>query len=277
MIEQRHVPVALAARRREAPRERRGGGSAAVDEFRADGAAPVAAIAAADPGRRAERDFRERRLRAQFHRVARCVGREREAHGIETQQKRIGPHVVGLERFLVERRRVVLRGFEPCAVKRQVAGHAIESLRPQRRHERLPLLDGDLGVTIAFDDQIALQHAVNERAAQVGFGLPAIVAAQEFERCESRDELHHRGWIHRARRVVREQRLRCTDFLHHQRNAVQRHVGVDECLADGAWQFGAGDARDQQRRGEDDGPRHAPSRMASVRVASNANSSSVTM
>ena len=42
-----------------------------------------------------------------------------------------------------------------------------------------------------------MQHAAVERAAEVRLGLPAVVGAEQLERRERRDELHHRRRVHR--------------------------------------------------------------------------------
>ncbi len=103
---------------------------------------------------------------------------------------------------------------EVAAVEDEVALDARESLRPQVRHERLPLLDGDLRVAGAAQDQVPAQRAVDQRPAEEGLGAPAVVAAQHLQRGERGDELHRRGRVEGLVRVEREQRPRRPDTLH---------------------------------------------------------------
>ncbi len=116
-----------------------------------------------------------------------------------------------------------------------------------------PLLDRDLRVAVALEDQVALQRAVVERAAEVGLGLPAVVGAEELERGEGRDELHHRRGVHAAVRPVGEQRLLLPDLLDDDADRRQRHAGGDERARDRRWQHRARDGADE-REGERECP-----------------------
>jgi hypothetical protein len=48
------------------------------------------------------------------------------------------------------------RQREIAAIEHEIAFDGIDSVRTQHRHERLPLLNRDLGIAVAFEDQIAL-------------------------------------------------------------------------------------------------------------------------
>ena len=59
-----------------------------------------------------------------------------------------------------------------------------------------------------------MQHAGVERPVEVGDGLPAVIRAEQLQRGERRDELHHRRRVVRAIRLVREERPGLGHVLH---------------------------------------------------------------
>ena len=73
--------------------------------------------------------------------------------------------------------------------------------------------DIDLGIAVAFEHEISVEHAVDDRPVGVGLGFPAIVRPEKLQSGESRDELHRRSRVHGLARLVREERSRVADFL----------------------------------------------------------------
>ena len=288
MVEQRDPQLALAAGGRIAARKSDLGVAAMIGEHGAQVRAPIAAFAARELRQRADRDARKRGLDRDDRCVA-CRGRgEREANRFEIDEERVGPDVVRLERLAVEGGRIVRDGREKRPIEHEIAVHRVEPACAQRRHERLPLLDGYLRVAAAFEHEIAVEHAALERAAEVRFGLPAIVGAEELERRERRDELHHRGGVERAIDLLRKERPAPVHFLDDDADRVERNLRVEEHALDLARQRRYARFRDDERqRGrprEERWPRESSPRRLTrhrgsrpVRSTSSANSSSVTM
>ena len=67
-----------------------------------------------------------------------------------------------------------------------------------RRPERFQV---ELRIAAAFEHQVALEHAVAQRARGLGLGLPAVRRAQQLERRVSGHQLHDGGRIHRRRGI----------------------------------------------------------------------------
>jgi hypothetical protein len=193
--------------------------------------------------RRADRELRQRRLGD--HGDARAVGRgdEAEAHRLEVDEQRVGPDVVGLERLVVERGGIVRRQPERAAVEHEIAADRLEPAFAQRRDERRPLLDRDLRIAAALEHEVAVEAAVDQRPGQVGLGAPAVIAAEDVERGERRDELHDRRRVHRLLGLVREQRPSRPGLLHDDADVGERNARVQERAADLARQRGRRDDR----------------------------------
>ena len=166
------------------------------------------------------------------------AGREANLHRLEIDEQRVRSDVVGLERLAVERGRIVRDGREERAVEHEVAVDARQPLVAQHRHERLPSLDRDLRIAAALEHEIAVQHAGVERAVEIRDGPPAVVGAEQFERGERRDELHHRRGVVRPIRLVREQRPALGHVLHDDGDGIERHARVEERAALGTRQLG---------------------------------------
>src|SRR5439155_2577185 len=113
------------------------------------------------------------------------------------------------------------------AIKNKVAFDGSEALRPKRRHEHLPLLDGDLGIASTLENQVAAQYAVLERTAEVRVGFPLIMGTEELERCERRDELHHRCGVVRPIHLLSEERPALGDVLYDDADRIERNAGVE--------------------------------------------------
>ena len=247
-----------------------------------DRAAPIVALAVREQRRRADLDRRKRWQDDELGRIAFGIRREFEFHRLEIDEERVGADVVGLQRLAIERRRIVRNRREERAIEDEIAVDDGETLGPHRRHEPLPLLQRDLGIAAALQDEVAPEHAIDQRAAEIRRRLPAVIGAEEFERGERRHELHRRRGVHRLPGLVREQRLFRADFLDDDAHRGERHVRVGEGTAHGRRERGGrcvGLRRREQCGGDEcdsrDAP-HAVSTIAAVRSTSSANSASVT-
>ena len=173
-------------------------------------------------------------------------------------------------------------GREESAIEHEVAFHAREPLVAQHRHERLPSLQRELGIAAAFQHEIAVQHAGVERAVEIRGGGPVEFRAEQFQRREGRDELHHGRGVVRPIRLLREKRPVIGHVLDDDGDGIERDARVEEYPRDLAGQRGRGGAG-----GDEDGERQAHARAArrvtrastisTVRATSSANSSSVRM
>ncbi len=214
MVEERDVPLALAAGGWIATIKACAGTVGVIDEYRAESRAPVIALAGDQLWRAVQRDVGERGLHPYVDGVASRAGGEYETYALEIDEQRVGSDVVGFEGLRIECRRIMGREREVRAVEDQIAADRREPGRAQRGDQRLKLLDCDFRVAVAFEDKVAVEGFAVARSIRIGFGLPPVVGPEQLERCEGSHQLHCRSRIHRLRRVVRQKRMRGTDFAH---------------------------------------------------------------
>ena len=250
MVHQAHVPVLLAASQRVRARERRLGLVAAARERGARIALPVAAFRIGELERVAHRQARQRRFCAHRHAPVLGIRREYEAHGLEVHQQRIGSDVVGAQRLLVETARIVAVRGKVGAIQHQIARDVAQSFLAQFAQQQPEVLQRDLGVAVALQDQIARERAVLQFAVEVRLGLPGESRAQPLQRHERGHQFHHRCRIHRHVRAQRQRRLRGADLLDDDRDAVLRDAGLAQCVRHRRRRRGGGCRRGAQRRGQ---------------------------
>ncbi|SOT40407.1 hypothetical protein F01_290072 [Burkholderia cenocepacia] len=224
VIEDREVGRVRAAAQRVVAGERRRHDSAAGRQRRARGRGGRAARARTFDELVVDRQVRERRQHVDGD-LAVVARRDRERHGLERVQQRIGADVVRRAGIVVERRQVARRRREITLVEHEAAGHALDAGLAQLVDEVDQLLGHELRIAGALDVQVALQRAVRvDRAVRVRGGAPAVVGAEDRQAREGRHELHRRGRQHRPARIPRDQRLRIADALDHHAHRRRRHL-----------------------------------------------------
>jgi len=150
-----------------------------------------------------------------FHQYARpaVVGQQREAQRAEIDQQAVRADVVGAHRLVVEGARVDGRDVEYGAVEHDIAADVLDAAHAQLAQQGPQVLDGKTRVTAALDIQIAVQNAVDRSGVGPRRGFPGPRRAEQVERGVGGDQLHHRGGVHRLRRVVGNQGFSGIDRL----------------------------------------------------------------
>ncbi len=211
-------------------------------------AAPVAAAALAQRHRGVHAQAGERRLRTHARHLARGIGLEAERDGAVVHQQRVGQHVVGLGRRVVEVGRRARVGRETAVVEHDVAADVAHARVAQLAQQQPHTLHHQARVAGAHDHHGAPQHAVAHRPGEVDAGLPRPRRAQGVERGAGGDQLEHRCGIHAEIGVPAPGRPRRVHGLHPQRERARRHVRLVER---------GGDGRRQRPRGRGGRPRGA--------------------
>lgn len=150
--------------------------------------------------------------------------------------QRVGNHVVGELRLLVEARRADLwpRRLEQPAINddpaRQLA-HAMALADLAQHHpQRAPV---EVGIPAALEHQRPLQAAVADLARGQQLRLPAAVRPEPVQRDHRGDGLHRRGRRHRPVRVHPPSALRRVHREGHDGQRGGRHAGLPERLLHG--------------------------------------------
>ena len=137
------------------------------------------------------------------------------------------------------------------------------------------LLDGEFRVAVAFQHQIAVQHAVLQFAIQPCLGFPGVGRAEQFQSRIGGEQLHGGSRIHRLPGIPTDERLARVHPAHLDGDTVERDAGLLQRLPDcGRQRRGVGIDRKEQRGNKDEFHASA-STIFSVRVTSISISSSV--
>ena len=158
---------------------------------------PVAAGPAAGGHRRRQLDAGDRRLHRHLRGPALGLGLEVKHQRLEVDQQPVGPGVVGAQRVVVKRGRIVRRQPEHAAVQQDVALDGRHALGADGVDQIGQALAHQLGVAAALNQQVAVQHAVLDGALGVHARLPEIARAQQVQPGVGGHQLHHRGRVHR--------------------------------------------------------------------------------
>ena len=135
--------------------------------------------------------------------------------GLEIGQGRPRPHVVGLRGIAVKSFPIGRPHREACIIHHQVAANRLQPLRPQVRHQRMQILDHQMRVAAALQDQVALQHPVPNRPRSQKARRPAIVRSQHRQCRMGRHQLHRGSRIERP-----------LGLMHHaQHRLIRRMIG----------------------------------------------------
>ena len=258
--EQRDVPGLFAAAHRIAAGEQRAERRARCSrraELGLDLRLPVAAAAV----RRAHQadDFERMgaRLGDHAHRRAVRLRDEAECHRLEVHEQCIRADVVRTQRLVVERARVVRALLEHRSVEHEVAVQVADAALAHVAHEEPELLEGELRIAGALEDQVAGQRAVLERADRVHLCLPAVRRAERVERDVGRQQLDERGGVERRVGVQRERRRGGPQRLHPERNRRLRDARSAQRLGHRARQRGLGGPGRRGRQGRAHGETEA--------------------
>src|SRR5947208_11542636 len=154
MVEQRHVPVALAAGDGVMAAKACVGAFGPVVECGEQRAMPIATVAGGEPRRTVDSNIGKWRLDAHLDRIPREIERKDKAHALEVDGERVRADVVGSQRLAVERRRIVSSDVEPSPVQHQVATDGREAGGAKAGDELAELLEGDFRIAAAFEHKI---------------------------------------------------------------------------------------------------------------------------
>ena len=154
------------------------------------------------------------------------IGGEGEQHRAVVQQQRIGHHVVRPQRLAVEIARVLLGRDEGAAVQHDVAADPAHAELLQALEHQPDALEHQLRVAAALDDEVALEHAVADRALQPHRRGPAPGRPQHVERRVGGEQLHQRRRVQRPLALPGQARPGRAHFLHHRDQRVVRQLGL---------------------------------------------------
>ena len=134
-------------------------------------------------------DLGNRWLDCDVHLAA--VGARDEAQCLEVDQQGVGGdqiRFVGVAAVIVEGRQSGL--VEVAAVKYQVAAYLVHTVGAQVAEQQPEALHVQLGVATAFEEQVAVQHAVFQRTVGVELGFPLVRRAEQLQRGKGGHQLH---------------------------------------------------------------------------------------
>ena len=135
--------------------------------------------------------------------------------GLEIGQGRPRSHVVGLRGIAVKSFPIGRPHRKACVIHHQVAADRRQPLRPQVRHQRMQILDHQMRVAAALQDQVALQHPVPNRPRGQKARRPAIIRSQHRQCRMGRHQLHRGSRIERP-----------LGLMHHaQHRLIRRTIG----------------------------------------------------
>ncbi len=154
-----------------------------------------------------------------------AVGDITQAHRVEVEQQGIGPYVVGACRVVVEPGWIVRRQIEITAVQHQVAAYPVQPASALLGEPQPELLQGELRVAIAIQDQIAIQLAILQFAVHPRLGFPGVCRTEQVERGIGGQQLHVGGRVHRALRMQADQRLGMSDLAYLDGDSGRRDAG----------------------------------------------------
>ena len=155
-----------------------------------------------------------------------AFGTNRKRTDLEVQQQGVRADIVGAQRFTVELRRVVGVRFEKTAVLHQIAVDFAHAERAQPAQQQPEILQCQLGIAVAFENQVALEYVALQLAAGIGLRLPCVAGTEQFQRRIGGEKFHGRGRIHRLRGIAGKQRLRAIDVLHVDSDGGQGDMGA---------------------------------------------------
>ena len=135
--------------------------------------------------------------------------------GLEIGQGRPRPHVVGLRGIAVKSFAIGRSHRKARIIHHQVAADRRQPLRPQVGHQRMQILDHQMRIAAALQDQVALQHPVPNRARGQEARRPAITRSQHRQRRMGRHQLHRGSRIERPLGLVH----------HAQHRLIRRPIG----------------------------------------------------
>ena len=140
--------------------------------------------------------------------------------GLEIGQGRPRPHVVGLRGIAIEGFAIGRSHRKARIIHHQVAADRRQPLRPQVGHQRMQILDHQMRVAAALQDQVALQHPVPNRPRGQEARRPAIARSQHRQRRMGRHQLHRGSRIERPLGLVHHAQHRLI-----RRPVCQRSIG----------------------------------------------------
>ena len=132
------------------------------------------------------------------------VRRHPELDGLEVHHQRIGQHVVSAIRPPVERARILRRQGERRIVDHDVAADRFEALGAQHVGEAPPALQGHVGIAAALQNEVAVEHAVAQFAANQRTRVPGKRGPEQVQTGERGEQLD--GRCRAARGVAVEAR-----------------------------------------------------------------------
>ena len=102
-----------------------------------------------------------------------------EQHGIEVQQQALRRNVVGPQGLIVKTGGAFGGQVKHTAVQNDVAPHLLDAFAHDVLEQALKALQYQFGIAAAFDIQVALEYAVNNRAIDPNAIAPSKVGAQD--------------------------------------------------------------------------------------------------
>ena len=221
-------------------------------------AGATAAGTAVEPHGIVDRKVGRRGIEVRAQRIGGDVRHQAEVDGLEIHQQRVGQHVVGAVRLVVECAAVVALRREVAVVDDHVAGDPLDALLAQAGDEAPPPVGRHERIAPTDQHQVALEHPVAHRAGRKGPRAPRVGWPEQLQRRIRREHFHRRRGIARNGRVVAHERLVAAHFPDEDADARARDLLPGQRLLDLGRQVravaAAGDMRRKRQRkqaGED--------------------------
>ncbi|MNE25666.1 hypothetical protein D3C80_1190010 [compost metagenome] len=117
-----------------------------------------------------------------------------------------------------------------AAIEHQVTADGLHAVGAQVAHQQPELFHVQFRVATALEVQVALQHAIAQRAVAVELGFPLVGWAEHFQGGVGGDQLHGRGRVDRDIGIEHGRGTRAVERQHDQRQGrVLQFVGF-QCL-----------------------------------------------
>ena len=202
-----------------------------VAEVGLQGGAPVAAFARGQ--RHGGRQLHPGQRRFDMQQRLATAGGERHRQRLEIDQQRFRRGVVRAQRLAVERARLGRRDLESAAVQDDVAGDAADAQALDPAQQQPEPLDHQLGVALALDVKVALEHAAFHRPVHEYRRGPGESRPELLERGEGGGQLGEGSRVHGRRHTMAQPGRRLALGIgHQQRDSIARQFCADQSRLD---------------------------------------------
>ena len=137
--------------------------------------------------------------------LGRAVWHKVHEHRFEVDQQGVGGRVVGSQRFTIEPPGVACGHLEGTAVQHDIALDALNPQTLQTPQQQPQTLDAQARVALAAQVDIALQHALADRALHIHRGAPGEGRSQLIQGHAGRHQFHQGGGVDQHLRTVADE------------------------------------------------------------------------